>query len=117
MNVTTPTALRLHERDNIMVALLPLAPGAPVTQGVAALGAGPIPRIMVAVMRFASFTEDNDPHGWHDFGAFEVEVGGRSVRLYWKIDLYDEAYEFGSETPDDPARTRSLLTLLLPEEW
>ena len=88
-----------------------------VTQGVAALGAGPMPRIMVAVMRFADFTEDNDPHGWHDFGAFEIEDGSRAVRLYWKIDLYDADERFGSEVPEDPARTRRVLTILLPDEW
>jgi altronate dehydratase len=41
VNVTTPTALCLHERDNIMVALLPLTPGAPLRAGITAAGAIP----------------------------------------------------------------------------
>ncbi|MBP1807003.1 DUF3768 domain-containing protein [Rubellimicrobium aerolatum] len=88
-----------------------------VTQGVAALGRDAGLRIVVAVMRFADFSEDNDPHGWRDFGAFEIEDGGRAVRLYWKIDLYDADYRFGSEVPEDPACTRRVLTILLPDEW
>ena len=96
----------------------PAIPGRIVaTQGVAALGLGAGLRIMLAVRAFADFTQDNDPFGLRDFGAFEVEVEGRAVRLYWKLDLYDVAYEFGSEAPDDPTRTRRLLTLLLPDEW
>lgn len=38
---TAPTVLRLHLNDNIVVALMPLAPGAPVTGGVAAAEAIP----------------------------------------------------------------------------
>jgi len=34
------------------------------------------------VESFDSFTEDNDPHGEHDFGAFEHEA----QRIFWKID-------------------------------
>ena len=87
------------------------------TQGVAALGVNAGLRIMVAVQAFSEFTEDNDPFGLHDFGAFEIEASGRTVRLYWKIDLYDVAYTYGSEAPDDPSQTRRVLTLLLPSEW
>ncbi|MBM3605317.1 MAG: altronate dehydratase [Alphaproteobacteria bacterium] len=41
MTDSSPTALRLHDSDNILVALLPLAPGAPVVAGVAASEAIP----------------------------------------------------------------------------
>ena len=96
----------------------PTIPGRIVaTQGVAALGLGAGLRIMLAVQAFSDFTEDNDPFGLRDFGAFEIEDGGRAVRLFWKIDLFDTAYRFGSEAPDDPSRTRRLLTILLPDEW
>ncbi len=87
------------------------------TQGVAALGLGAGLRLMRAVQTFTAFTEDNDPFGLHDFGAVEIEADGRSVKVYWKIDLYDEACRFGSEAPDDPSRTCRVLTLLLPSEW
>ncbi len=47
------------------------------------------------VATFSDFTEENDPHGEHDFGSFEV--AGR--KFFWKIDYYDAAMEFGSEDP------------------
>ena len=42
-----------------------------------------------ALQKAATFdqsNEDNDPHGEHDFGSFEL--CGR--RFFWKIDLYEE---------------------------
>jgi hypothetical protein len=45
------------------------------------------------VVTFADFTPDNDPHGEHDFGGFEL--AGR--KFFWKIDHFDTALEFGSE--------------------
>ncbi len=88
-----------------------------ITAGVNALSAEAKAQIINAVRSFSEFTTDNDPFGLHDFGVFEVTDEGRTVRLYWKIDLYDAAYEFGSEAPDDPSRTRRVLTILLPDEW
>jgi hypothetical protein len=56
---------------------------------------------------------DNDPHGEHDFGAFEVA----GVRFFWKIECYDRAMEFGSEDPSDPAQTTRVLTIMLADEY
>jgi hypothetical protein len=42
---------------------------------------------------------------------------GEYHRLYWKIDLYDLDYDFGSEAPSDTSQTRRILTLLLPSEY
>ncbi len=61
-----------------------------MTRGVAALSHEAQVAIMVAVMQFSEFTEDNDPYGTHDFGIFTVAEGEREVRLYWKIDLHEE---------------------------
>lgn len=71
---------------------------------------------MVALKRIALFSEfnvDYDPHGWHEFG--EVEVNGR--RIWFKVDLYDIAYNMGSETPHDVEKTRRVLTVLFPEYY
>ena len=84
-----------------------------VTRGVVAYGPDFGLRALLAVAAFDAFTPDNDPHGWRDFAAFEVD----GVRLFWKIDLMDAAYEFGADHPEDPAQTRRLLTILLPSEW
>ncbi len=84
-----------------------------VTRAVADMG----PAFQIAVARAVAtdqtFTEDNDPDGDHSFGAVTVE--GRKV--WWKIDLYDLAYRWGSETPEDPTRTRRVLTIMFPEDY
>jgi hypothetical protein len=83
-----------------------------MTAGVDAL---PADAKAIAVHRVATFTEftpDNDPYGEHDFGSFEV-VG---QKLFWKIDYYDAAMEFGSEDPADPMKTTRVLTMMLASE-
>lgn len=62
---------------------------------------------------FAGFSPDNDPHGEHDFGSFEL----CSRRFFWKIDYYDLACELGSEDPADPSKTTRVLTLMLASEY
>ena len=83
------------------------------TRAVADMGALFMVAATWAVATDATFTEDNDPDGDHSFGAVTVE--GRKV--WWKIDLYDLAYEWGSETPGDPDRTRRVLTIMFPEDY
>jgi Protein of unknown function (DUF3768) len=38
--------------------------------------------IWAEVANFDAFTEDNDPHGEHDFGAFDMA----GEKIFWKID-------------------------------
>ena len=68
---------------------------------------------LLEVARFDRFTEDNDPHGEHDFGSFDL-VGRK---FFWKLDYYDATMEFGSEDPSDPEKTRRVLTLMLAEDY
>ncbi len=84
-----------------------------ITRGVAAHGNAFIDRALQAVREFSDFTEDNDPWGEYDFGAFALD----GVPLYWKIDSYDNELEYGSPDPRDPALTRRVLTILLAEEY
>lgn len=56
-----------------------------VTSGVAARGTTFVDRAVRAVREYADFTEENDPHGEHDFGAFTLD----DAELFWKIDLYE----------------------------
>jgi uncharacterized protein DUF3768 len=44
-----------------------------MTQGVNALPSDTKARVLLAVQSFSAFTKENDPHGEHDFGSFEVE--------------------------------------------
>ena len=84
-----------------------------LTQGVSGKGQGCVAAALAAVQAFTAFTPDNDPHGEHDFGSLSIE----GTKLYFKIDYYDAAEQFGSEDPADPAVTTRVLTILLPEEY
>lgn len=84
-----------------------------VTRAVADMGAAFHIATARAVATDSTFTEDNDPDGDHSFGA--VTIAGRKV--WWKIDLYDLAYEWGSEAPDDATKTRRVLTIMFPSDY
>ncbi|QQR52002.1 DUF3768 domain-containing protein [bacterium] len=83
--------------------------GVMVTKGVRELGdaAG----IMRAVREFNTFSEDNDPHGEHDFGT----IMWLGEKLFWKIDYYDAKLEFG-EYPLSQ-KCRRVLTVMLANEY
>ena len=84
-----------------------------ITAGVEAMPAEQRKSLLAKVRAFDAFTEDNDPHGEHDFGA--VDEG--SVRYFWKVDCYDRNTEFGSPDPADPAVTTRVLTIMRADEY
>jgi len=53
-----------------------------ITDGIFAFSTADRAAILDKVRRFDSFTDDNDPHGEHDFGSFEHN----GERIFWKID-------------------------------
>ena len=59
------------------------------------------------------FSADNDPHGEHDFGRFEVA----GEKFFWKIDYYGSDMMSGSEVPSDPEKTTRVLTIMLSHEY
>jgi len=69
--------------------------------------------LMEIVAKYDAFTEDVNPHGERDFGAFEWQ----ETRCYWKIDYYDRQTEWGSTDPADPAVTCRVLTILRADEY
>lgn len=69
--------------------------------------------LIAAVVAYDDFNTDCDPHGWHEMGVIEID----GEKVWFKIDLYDEAYEYGSSDPTDPRFTRRVLTLLFPSEY
>ena len=84
-----------------------------MTEGVWALPQADQAKAFAAVTAFSDFSEDNDPHGERDFGAFVVG----QARLIWKIDYYDLDLCMASPDPADPAVTRRVLTLMLAEDY
>lgn len=77
-----------------------------VTVGVEALPRGRRAALLAKARAFNNFTDDNDPHGEHDFGL--VEDG--DVRCLWKIDYYDREMELIS--PDRPPREPRVSVLI-----
>ena len=59
--------------------------------------------VLRRIREFKYFNEDNDPHGEHDFGSFNI--GGS--RFFWKIDYYDRDLLNGSEDPATRRRRRA----------
>ena len=84
-----------------------------LTQGVDALSAEVKAEVLKCVRNFDRFDHDNDPHGEHDFGNFEVA----GQRFFFKIDYYDLEMEGGSEDPADPTKTTRVLTVMKAEEY
>ena len=70
-------------------------------------------KILRLVQNFDDFNEGNDPYGEHDFGSFEYN----GQKMFWKIDLYDKAYTYGSEQPHNLKETRRVLTIMLASEY
>jgi hypothetical protein len=107
-----------HERirdlnDKFRKTLNPALGRAMLTAGVNALSDSTRAAVIRKVREFAEFSADNDPHGEHDFGSFEVA----GEKFVWKIDYYDPKLEFGSDDPADASKTTRVLTLMLASEY
>ena len=84
-----------------------------MTSGVSALPSDVRAMAMRKVTTFDTFDGDNDPHGEHDFGSFDLA----GHKFFFKIDYYDPRLEFGSDDPADPTKTTRVLTLMLADEY
>jgi hypothetical protein len=84
-----------------------------ITTGVAALGHEFVDRVVRTLAVFDDFHHANDPHGEHDFGAFEVD----GHALLFKIDYYDSTMTWHSSDPANPAVTQRVITVMLAEEY
>lgn len=86
-----------------------------VTQSLIEAGDGFMTAAVRATGSFDTFEPDNDPEGWHDFGA--VTIQGESV--FWKLDLYEAAsdFRFGAETPERLETTMRMLTIMMAHDW
>jgi hypothetical protein len=83
------------------------------TQGVDSLSDEDLREVMQMVRSFNDFSEDNDPHGEHDFGSFTH----KGVKYFWKIDYYAPDLMHGSDDPADVTRTVRVLTVMRADEY
>jgi hypothetical protein len=83
------------------------------THGIEAKGSVFAKQAIKAVQTFAAFDDGNNPRRERDFGI--VRIDGETV--YFKIDLYDADYRYGTPEPANPAVTRRVLTVLLASEY
>lgn len=84
-----------------------------ITAGLQAQGEAFLGDVAKRVSEFDSFSEDNDPHGEHDFGVFDLE----GEKLFWKVDYFDRGLKWSSPDPANPALTHRVLTLMLASEY
>jgi hypothetical protein len=95
---------------------LPVSGHVAFTSGISALPPETQISIWAEVAKFNSFSEDNNPHGERDFGAFTMQEVPE--KIFWKIDYYaDKSCTTGSEDPADPERTFRVLTIMLSSEY
>jgi hypothetical protein len=71
-----------------------------MTPGIAALGSEVVQRLVQTIATFDDFCIANDPHGEHDFGAFDFE----GVEVFFKIDYFDKDLNFHSPRSCEPCR-------------
>jgi hypothetical protein len=111
--MTNDTTKKIAELNDLCRTAMGVAGRLVQTSGIRALPVADQSAIREKVEKFEAFTEDNDPHGEHDFGAFEHN----SERIFWKIDYYDPTLTFGSEDPSDPKQTVRVLTIMVASEY
>ena len=90
-----------------------LGGGAVVTPGIAAMGPEAVLRLVQNLATFDNFSEANDPHQEHDFGALDFE----GERIFFKIDYYDKALTGHSPDPADPTVTERVITIMRADEY
>ena len=88
-----------------------------LTPGLTTLPVQDMYRAIFAVRDFDSFVEGDDPYGERDFGAVDVNLfNNKALRVWFKIDYYDNSYEYHSPDVLDESLTNRVLTIYLPEE-
>ena len=109
-----PTRERIRDlNDAFRKTLDPTLGRMVLTAGVSALPSDVRAMAIRKVATFDAWSADNDPHGEHDFGNFDL--AGR--KFFFKVDYYDPSLDAGSADPADPAKTTRVLTLMLAEEY
>jgi len=111
--MTNDTTSKIASLNDLCRKAMGIAGRLVQTSGICALPPKDQSAIREKVETFNAFNPDNDPHGEHDFGAFEHD----GERIFWKIDYYDKTLTNGSEDPSDPKQTIRVLTIMLASEY
>ena len=77
------------------------------------IGSEAVHRLVQTIATFDDFCTANDPHGEHDFGAFEFD----GVEVFFKIDYFDKDRCYASSDPTNPELTARVLTVLYASEY
>src|SRR5262245_39730770 len=113
MNIATSYVMRCIREQNDAFRKTFSGGKVMMTAGVDALPDMVKAAVLQTVANFDDFTEDNDPHGEHDFGSFELV----NRKFYWRIDYYDRDLKCGSDDPADPEKTTRVLTIMFASEY
>jgi hypothetical protein len=121
--ISTPDAATIAAQNDAFrrLACLGVEPDQPiqgrmhVTRSLMEAGDGFMAEAVKATGEFEAFEPENDPEGWHDFGA--VTIRGETV--FWKIDMFeaDSDFRYGAEAPDNPETTMRVLTIMMAPDW
>ena len=116
--MTTDDTLKIRDLNDAFRRDFPANGRRYITDGIFALDGDDRAAILEKVRTFDAFTEDNDPHGEHDFGAFDF----KDERIFWKIDYYNRksfgsGFEMGADCPEDATKTMRVLTIMLADEY
>lgn len=84
-----------------------------MTNSVARYSKEDIAVVIDRIISFSDFNDGDDPYGEHDFGSFDF----KDEKIFWKIDYYDKAMDFGSDDPADPEQTERVLLIMLAEDY
>lgn len=84
-----------------------------MTVGIQALEQKLCAALINQVGEFNDFTEDNDPHGEHDFGCIEIT----DLKVFWKVDYFDLEMQMHSPDPANQEVTHRVLTIMLANEY
>ena len=77
--------------------------------------------ILEIVRDYKTFSEDNNPHGERDFGAFNFcsndSIYETPERYFWQINYYDNDLKYHSDDATDPYKTTRVLTIMKASEY
>ena len=77
--------------------------------------------ILEIVRDYKTFSEDNNPHGERDFGAFNFcsndSIYETPERYFWHINFYDNDLKYHSKDATYPSQTTRVLTIMKASEY